>query len=234
MIETIKRLIGYRKYGAINEEDKEYVHKTPKASQIEVNHPDFKYLPQGLINSEIKNQGNTNRCTAYSVATIIETMLTRRLHQNIDIDPKQIWDMQLKTGGSEKKGDRIFNPLDQVVKNGLEFVTHDINGVAEIRKVTFDSKHMVKPDEWDKWIKDGHPIASGLDVYGNIIDKTYQAKFTGKLRGAHAVPILASYGNFRLQNSWGESWGLKGTFFLNHADRNKMYSSYVLLGMNIV
>jgi len=235
MIETIKRLIGYRKYGAFDRPDEiGRGVSIVKKEQIE-SHYHISGLPVGMISTETKDQGRTNRCTAYALSKVVEIMATRRLKKMIFIDPNELWKHQLESGATEKGGDSLQNAVRQLVKYGASFNDYDPStGKKCIRRITFDGFSRIMPKDFDKWLEDGHPIFTGVTVYDDFVVNDI-IDFDGKKMGGHAIPIVGGgTARYRIENSWNDKWGIDGTCLLNKEDSSRCMSSYVLIGMNIV
>lgn len=230
--EELHRLLGYRKLGAVDSPDeRDYTTERIKESQIE--------SPKGLIdltNTNIKNQKRTNRCTAFGLTTIVETMLTRRLRKEIWINSTQIWKLQLETGADEQKGDTLQNALNALNENGLEFNDYDDYGRAKYRKVYFDgySKLSRVPKIFKEWQCKGHPIYTGSFVYDNTVDEFNYWRLHGvNKRGGHAFAISGHAIDFIKEGSWGNRWADRGRAHIRVDEIKRLFTPYILYGMNI-
>lgn len=235
MKELILKGLGYRKCGAFDRpEEIGKGTQVVKKEQIESHHR-ISDIPMGMISTETKDQGRSNRCTSYALAKVVEIMATRRLHKMIFIDPNELWQHQLETGASEKDGDSLQNAVRQLVKYGVSFNDYDPStGKKCIRRITFDGFTRIMPKDFDKWLEDGHPIFTGVTVYDDFVVNDV-IDFEGKKMGGHAIPIIGGgQSRYRVENSWGSKWGMDGTCLMNKEDSNRCMSSYVLIGMNIV
>jgi len=200
------------------------------------------------MNTNIKDQKRTNRCSAFGCTTAVEIMLTRRLRKKIWIDPAQLWQHQ-KTRRSflgsrysvenwdiEKKGDTMDNVLMSLIENGLIFNDYDENGKAVWKKVTFDGFSRIRggPKECEKWIRKGHPLITGSGVFDNYIKDGFWLVSGVKRWGAHLFVVPTVRYNFKLENSWGNRWGDHGATNLFRLDMQKCFGPYVLYGMKVI
>lgn len=234
MKEFVLKAAGYRKLGCFDRPDtNERLGKNVKAEKKE-SHFCLSSLPVGLICTETLDQKRTNRCTAYGLAKVVSIMATQRLRKQVFIDPVEIWMHQLETGATEVGGDSLQNPLRQLIKHGVSFFDYDpVAQRTTKRMIQFEDYVRIFPEDFSKWLKDLHPIFTGITVYDDfIVDGVID--MTGKKRGGHAIPIVGEGDNyFRVENSWGDRWGIDGTCLLKKEDTTRLMSSYCLVGMSV-
>jgi len=192
-------------------------------------------MPPGLVSTETKNQRRTARCTSFAIAKVVEIMATRRLKKKVFVNPEEIWWLQLKTGADEKVGDSLQNALRQVKEYGVSFNDYDaISGKYCLRKIVFGGYARVMPKDFQKWLDDGHPIFTGCTVYDDFIVNDY-IDFNGKKQGGHAFVIVGhNKDDYRIENSWGDKWGIDGTCMLAGDDTKRLMSAYILHSMMII
>lgn len=236
MKETILSALGYRKFGCIDDDNVSVpIVEKIEQKQIEKSHV-ISEIPMGLLSTETLDQKRTNHCTSYAIAKVVSIMLTRRLRKQIFIDPEKLWLKQLESGASENIGDSLQNAVRCVVTNGCEFNDYDpISGKKCTRKVSFDGAVRVFAKDFDKWLLDGHPIFTGVVIRDNFIINNV-IDMDGREKGKHAIAIIAGGGKkFKtVENSWGSRWGLDGTCLIKNEDCERLMSSYVLVGMQVL
>lgn len=121
-IERIKNFLFPIRHGATFTEDE----RDFKASDV----PEESILSKDVdtFNTHVKNQGFTNRCTAYAMALLIEIMLTIKLRKKVYVDGDVVWEIFLKEGASEKTGFDLRGACNAVVKHGVPFNNYNEDG----------------------------------------------------------------------------------------------------------
>lgn len=159
-----------------------------------------------------KDQRQTNRCTAYALAGAVECAYRLAGHEVDFIPEDYVWAEQLRTGGSEKRGDYLGNCLKAGKKEGFAFngKRYKISGYATIKNRT--------PKDLQKWLARRHPVYTGV-----VTNMWTSARNTDILKitksgGGHAIWLCGyEYVNgelyFLAVNSWGNwSVGEDGIF----------------------
>jgi len=256
MIEYFRELwhliIGHRKPGAFDEPDeRDYTTDKIKVSQI--------LFPKGdgrmdLSANPAKDQGQTNFCTSYAMASLIESMLVRKLHRFIDVDPQQLINFQQNRRNGmvdsndvwdiAEKGDTLQNALQAVIDNRIKFKDYDPDGKSITGYVTFHGYSKIDKDlkTMSEWLAKGHPTYTGSTCFDNYIDSAGYWQVSGKKRrGGHAfhIPKIWWYETLVwlltpfMENTWGQKWNGNGEAPLNPNTIRKLMSTYILYGLEV-
>lgn len=220
-------------------------------------------LGKGNRSLIIKNQGRTNRCTAYALSYVIEAMLAAHAIKNKKgwtrpyVDEELMWDNQIKRRAfkdsrsyadtkksMERGGDYLHNAMGAVIENGVYFYRH-LGGVKKKYHVTF--KGYARADK-----RDGKKL-SPLDTFENIkkLNDAGHPTYTGshlgepwydiavwnvvpRGRGGHAYSQTdATENNLFGPNSWGDKWGDKGYWYVHGSKSRELFGPYYLFGMRV-
>lgn len=80
------------------------------------------------------------------------------------------------------------------------------------------------------WVKVNGPVVTGTDWYNNMMDTDASGKVhpTGGIAGGHEWLIVGVDDTkklFHCVNSWGNSWGVNGTFYISYSDYTKLFNA---------
>lgn len=180
-----------------------------------------------------KNQGSTNRCTAYALTHVHEILQFIEHQKKIVLDAEQQWRNQLRDPGTatEKDGDYLQSALQSLRKFGLDDAAgrkYPIRGYAALER---------KVDDLRGRLAASFPIYTGSLVTKTNFDKAKKTGVwggnDGPQVGGHAFAIVGyddAAGVFIALNSYGPSWGKfgDGTFRIRYADVAELFTPYVL------
>lgn len=187
----------------------------------------------------IEDQGNLGSCTGQAIAGAIE-YLNKKNNNPTDVSRLFIYYYEREILGTIKydSGAYIRDGIKVVFKNGApleRFWPYIINRFTRApsrdaildglrRKVTLYER-VTSLDGCINALANGFPVTIGFLVYSSFMNKTvrmtgmmpYPNVFREYLLGGHAV-LLVGYDNttqrFIARNSWGQSWGDKGYFYM--------------------
>lgn len=241
ILDILSRWLGYRRLGAEDAPDKRD-YKTSVILKEQILSPEKNIE---LANTHIKNQGRTNYCSSYALASVVETMLTAMLKKKIWIDPFPFVENQKKRRAKlaerdplegwdiDKDGDTLQNALQALLDYGCYVNDYNADGEPNYRKATIDGYAKVTRSEIPEWIKKGHPIYTGSGVYDNYTTDGFWNVRGRNKRGGHAffIPNLKTY--YQMQNSWGGNWNNHGLANIKKEDTRRLFSKYVIYGLRI-
>lgn len=257
-IDWLYRLFAPKLGASWEDDENDYTYDKVKASQmLGAKAKDFsKHLM-------IKNQGRTNRCTAYAMSSVLEGMLQsyalkkKLLWSRVYIDEESLWDKQIiraahenrRLYGEQKRimergGDYIHNALGAVIDNGVMFEVNE-GGVVKKYRATFEGyaradkegTRKLKPLEMAKKVQEindkGHPIFTGARL-GTPWYKDGQWNVVKRAIGGHAF-AQSDYEDFNYYgpNSWGSRWADSGYWKLHGSKGPNCFGFYFLYGMEV-
>ena len=188
-------------------------------------------LPESfkISHSKIKNQKNVGSCVAHGISEILETndginystgwiygYRPKEYHQGSGMVPSEALKTVNKVGYIPNEKLDINVEMDEakrIVDSNLEEYKKEAShkqiksyarlyGEKEIKEALYNLKIPVA-------------ICFGVGESGLKLDKEFVAYIPERYSGGH---LTVCYGwnekGFLIQNSWGESWGNKGTFIL--------------------
>lgn len=234
LFELFAWLIGGRKLGLLIEEEQdprdwvaeEVLGANPGDNDIKL--PDYvNHFEKADMYA--KSQGLTNHCTSYALAGCMEC-LNRLEHDNtwIIFNPEELWDEQLKSGATEKKGDFLRNCLDSLRRLGgllYDGVRYAMFGYTFVKNRT--------PKDLQKWLARGHVVFTGVvtNMWGSAKNSDFLT--ITKRGGGHAIWIcgykyIKGELYFIAINSWG-AWGKNsdGMFYISAEQVLKTFTWYI-------
>ena len=189
--------------------------------------------------SPIENQGSLGSCTGQSIAGAIE-LLNKRNGKPTDVSRLFIYYYERVLLGTVNydSGAYIRDGIKATNKYGASLESlwpHDIRKfknepIVEAKNDALNRKvtRYERVEDFNGCIDaltNGYPVVIGFHVYQSFMSNTvartgnmtYPNKKREKLLGGHAV-LLVGYDKTRkvfiVRNSWGESWGDKGYFYM--------------------
>lgn len=249
---TLERRLG----GMWREDERDYLaHQKISANQILSPEENIKIGTVGTFGTHIGNQGMVSTCTCWGVKYILEIMLGILLRKKITIPIENILYPQQARRNSQydkwdikKNGDTLRNAMLSVVENGVIFNNYDVKtGDHKYEKVFIEGFARIDQDDNKKrlkyydiaeaiteWHEKGHPVYTGAQIYGKMIDDDGYLLTKGKLRGGHQFNVSgSSTGMKKLSNSWGEHWGNDGFFHIENSTLKNLFGFYVFYGLRI-
>lgn len=259
LIDWLRQLFTSRKLGASWKDDiRDFpADKIKKSELLGVAGKDFSK------HTMVKNQGNTNRCTAYAMSYVIEGMLQSYAIKNklkwsrVYIDEMELWKLQIERNAKEerklysdmkrsmeKRGDTLNNALGAVLDNGVVF---KVNEGGKVRKYKATFKGYARADKEGqvkltglklaKKVKEfndlGHPIYTGARL-NTPWYKDGEWNVTLRGVGGHAF-ALTDYEEktYTGPNSWGSKWQDAGYWKMHGSKGPRCFGFYVLFGMEV-
>ena len=199
-----------------------------------------KVLPASyLINgSVIGDQGNEGSCvgwaTAYAAASILEYNFKGVTQPR---SPEYVYN-QIKAGSDCKSGSYTNNALNLIKKQGVCSITEmPYNDTDCSTQPTVAQKTAAATHKFISWATVSNTDIPGIKnlismnlpvIVGMTVDEEFKNlkntgwilnKRTGKVLGGHAVCIVGyddAKQAFKIQNSWGTSWGDNGYFWIDY------------------
>lgn len=187
-----------------------------------------------MLGSPIKDQMSCGACTSFWTTTCHEIQNNWEHKKVIVLDAYKLWAKQVNNPLDDYKascqnGDYISHAVDILVEHGSETIDGQIyksKGKARIYDKT--------PYSLKKWLSQGYPLVVGISFYQDCWDSKWE--YTGKKTkggGGHCFCIvwyddkhnntnINESGAFVCQNSWGETWGDKGRFYIPYSKISDM------------
>jgi len=220
-------------------------------------------LPSGDKFVRIKNQGRTNRCTAYGLSYLVETMLASHAHKykkgwsRVYIDEDELWANQvrrasIKSGRSriemerimERGGDYLHNALGSLIENGAHFY-RQIGMTKKKYHVTFEKYVRIDKegsrklpslaimDNVKKAFASGHPVYTGARL-GNPWYNGPEWNIVRNAVGGHAFCATDITQSYLFgPNTWGKKWGESGYWYAHGSKAKDLFGMYILIGIKV-
>lgn len=211
----------------------------------------------------IKDQGRTNRCTAYALSYVVEVMLAAHAKKNkkgwarVFIDQDELWENQIKRAAvrsnksysemkriMERGGDYLHNALGALIEKGCHFYRQV--GMNKMKyHVTFEgyaradkegTRKMTALEIMDsvkKMNQKGHPIFTG-SMLGSPWANGPEWNVTRRGTGGHAYAQTDTSDHYLFgPNSWDKKWGDSGYWYVHGSRSRDMFGMYFLYGMKV-
>lgn len=179
---------------------------------------DYRYWTAGRI----LDQGNTPQCVAYATAAYLLASPIRQAHP----DPQGIYGWCQRNDewpGENYEGTSVHAAMRYLAKNGfaasyewgqnvLDLAGHIIARGPAVIGTTWWSD-MANPDRW------GYARVGGYNFGGHAY----------MIRGVNILkrdPLTRGRGAFKLVNSWGRDWGVKGEAWITFNDMAALIEDY--------
>lgn len=159
------------------------------------------------------DQGETPHCCGFSCASFGVNYPVHTNYTNADGDRFYYVCKEIDGEPKEENGSTIRSVAKALKKEGR------INAYA----------FAATPEEIRWWILYRGPVIVGTEWTYDMFDpdKKHHVVPTGSVAGGHAY-LLNGYtpsGYFRIQNSWGDTWGLKGRAYIKFEDFSKLFAN---------
>lgn len=177
---------------------------------------------------EVKDQGIVNSCVAHSLSTLLEKVYLDKgikfsvgfiygyrpqgYYQDMGMFPREAMKTLQKIGDVEKK-DFDYNREMQEIKRLVNDNFSKLSPLAANFKIKGYSRISTE-QEIKECIYNGMPVPASIPVRKDLaLNKDYTLKYTNTtVEGYHMITIYGwNEKGFIFQNSWGESWGNKGS-----------------------
>ena len=209
----------------------------------QVNMPTLKKLPSSvdlrIKMPKIYDQGQLGSCTAQAIAGAIQYDMIREKKR--DFLPSRLFiyynervlenSVNSDSGAEIRDGIKVVNGIGYCNEKVLPYTIAKFKTQPSQKCYSDASKHKIMSyervsrdlDAFKTCLADGNPVIFGFSVYESFESKetsttgvvTIPTKYEDQL-GGHAV-LMVGYtekGDFICRNSWGDSWGDKGYFYM--------------------
>lgn len=199
----------------------------------------------------VENQNGSLMCVAYSTTTMLERFMNKKYGLNVELSPGFVYyygDMQDKQGGM-----MIYDALNSIKKRGVCEVNYfDVKGSYNYVEQKWNALSATKKNQArynaKKYVVSKTEIVKGIDnikkaikKYGSVVvsvvtcdnfynptDGKIEAPPNHHYNGSNHAIVLVDYNDFgfKVQNSWGNSWGNNGFAYLSYDYRFKHENLY--------
>jgi len=177
-----------------------------------------------------QDQKNTPWCVGYTAAGTASMMCRRELRKSVTVEGEEVAKMMLAKGTMTKNGADIRAGMEAICEDGIR-----IKGTNKYFQPRGYAKIPKTVDAFKQRMMNGQPIITGALINRPMVtlkDKIFKPWLGGTRRG-HAFCSSMGWDDgrevFVFNNSWGDKWGNKGTFYVRYDELNSLMSCYVFL-----